>query len=425
MKTKLFLILIIATMALTACGKSTPTAVQTKAPVENLAEAPTTAATEAPAEVQTETPAETYPVEVPGQVTDSPASTYPIEQTAVPAVTYPIEQPVGPYTVVDALGREVAFDKVPERIALVGKGVFMVADAVYTYPETSSRVIAIAAMNQKSEAFIKMIDTDFASKQSIDKTAGPEQIAALQPDCVILKTTNPDLAAGLETLKIPYLYVDFETPEQYTRDLTTLGQLFQNPQRAAELSGFFADNLKTIEAGLVGLKEEEKPTTLLLYYDEADGAIAFKVAPVSWMQTTIVNLAGGIPAWTDTPLDKGWTIVSLEQVAAWNPDVIVVTSYNGSIPEIVEKLKTDPQWQLLDAVKNGKLFGMAADVYSFDQPDTRWALGVEWLAAILHPERFPDYDLTTSAQRFYQQLYMMDEASFQQNIVPLLTGTEN
>jgi len=65
---------------------------------------------------------------------------------------------------------------------------------------------------------------------------------------------------------------------------------------------------------------------------------------------------------------------------------------------------------------------MAADVYSYDQPDTRWALGVEWLASILHPERFPDYDLMKSAQKFYQELYMMDESSFQQNIVPLLTG---
>lgn len=385
MKTKLLLILTITALMLAAC---IPTAPATQIAMK----------TEVSVIPQTETTTVPSPV---------------VELTAAPVVGF---------TVVDALGREVKFEKVPERIALVGKGVFMVADAVYTYPETSSRLIAIAAMTQKSEAFIKMIDVDYASKQEIDRTAGPEQIAALQPDCVILKTTNPDLAAGLETLQIPFIYVDFETPEQYTRDLNTLGQLFQNPNRAAQLTTFFADNLKNIDAGLSGLEEEEKPKTLLLYYDEADGAIAFKVAPVSWMQTTIVNLAGGVPAWTDSPLDKGWTIVSLEQVAAWNPDVIVVTAYNGSIPEIVEKIKADPQFQLLDAVKNGKLYGMAADVYSFDQPDTRWALGVEWLASILHPDRFPNYDLMKSAQKFYQELYMMDESSFQQNIVPLLTG---
>jgi iron complex transport system substrate-binding protein len=229
----------------------------------------------------------------------------------------------------------------------------------------------------------------------------------------------------LDTLQIPYIYVDFETPEQYTRDLQTLGQLFQNPERAEELSNFFMENVESVKTALTGLTEEEKPDTLLLYYNESDGAIAFNVAPVSWMQTTIVELAGGNPVWKDTPLDKGWTKVSLEQVAAWNPEVIVVTAYTLSIPEVVEKLKADPQWQELEAVKNGKLYGMAADIYSYDQPDTRWALGLEWLAAILHPDRFPNYDLTQSAQKFYQQLYNLDEASFQQNIAPLLTGATN
>ena len=68
---------------------------------------------------------------------------------------------------------------------------------------------------------------------------------------------------------------------------------------------------------------------------------------------------------------------------------------------------------------------MAADVYSFDQPDTRWILGLEWLAATLHPDRFPNYSLTQSAQNFYRELYNMDEASFLQNIAPILTGAEN
>ncbi|MGB4594555.1 MAG: ABC transporter substrate-binding protein [Anaerolineaceae bacterium] len=389
MKSKLFLILTVVTLALTACVASTP------------ATAPTTVLTEAPVGAPTEAPAVPYPV---------------TESTNAPAESF---------TVVDALGREVSFNKVPERIALVGKGVFMVADAVYTFPETSTNIIAIAAMNQKSEAFIKMVDMDYASKQSIDRTAGPEQIAALQPDCVIMKTTNPDLGVGLDTLQIPYIYVDFETPEQYTRDLQTLGQLFQNPERAEVLSNFFMENEESVKTALTGLTEEEKPDTLLLYYNESDGAIAFNVAPVSWMQTTIVELAGGNPVWKDTPLDKGWTKVSLEQVAAWNPEVIVVTAYTLSIPEVVEKLKADPQWQELEAVKNGKLYGMAADIYSYDQPDTRWALGLEWLAAILHPDRFPNYDLTQSAQKFYQQLYNLDEASFQQNIAPLLTGATN
>lgn len=384
MKSKFFLVLIVVAFALSACAIPTP--------------APTAAPTQAPTEAPTQAP------------TEAPTAEPTPESTS--------------FTVTDALDRTVTFDKVPERIAVVGKGVFMVADAIYAFPETSTRLVAVAAMNQKSASFLKMIDVEYDSKQSIDRSAGPEQIAALQPDCVVLKTTNPDLITGLEALQIPVVAVAFETPEQYASDIATLGQLFQNPERAAVVAGYYQEGVQAVTDGLADLTEEEKPSVLLLYYNEEDGAIAFNVAPASWIQTTMVELAGGKPVWTEAQLEKGWTKVSFEQLAAWNPEVIVVTAYSLSIPEVVETLKADAQWQQLEAVKNGKLYGMAADVYSFDQPDTRWIMGVEWMAATLHPEHFPGFDLATSAQEFYQTIYNMDVVSFQQNILPILSGAE-
>ncbi|HNY84653.1 MAG TPA: ABC transporter substrate-binding protein, partial [Anaerolineaceae bacterium] len=171
------------------------------------------------------------------------------------------------------------------------------------------------------------------------------------------------------------------------------------------------------------LSEEERPDTLLLYYNETDGAVAFSVAPKNWIQTMLVEMAGGRPVWGEAQLEKGWMKVTLEQIAAWNPEVIVVTAYSLNIPEVVQKLNADPQFQALEAVKNGKFYGMAADVYSFDQPDTRWIMGVEWLAELLHPDRFPNFILTDAAEEFYRELYGMDKTSFQQNILPILTGT--
>ena len=47
-----------------------------------------------------------------------------------------------------------------------------------------------------------------------------------------MKTTNAEMGDGLAALGIPVVFVDFETLEQYSRDLATLGQLFQNPERA-------------------------------------------------------------------------------------------------------------------------------------------------------------------------------------------------
>ncbi len=138
---------------------------------------------------------------------------------------------------------------------------------------------------------------------------------------------------------------------------------------------------------------------MILYYNEKDGAIAFNVPPLSWMQTLIVQTAGGNPVWADANPVDSWTKVSLEQVAAWNPDIIFIVAYFNPVDDVVASLKADPQWQALDAVKNDKIFGFATDVYSWDQPDTRWILGLTWVAGKLHPDLFPDLDMAKERRR--------------------------
>jgi hypothetical protein len=49
-------------------------------------------------------------------------------------------------------------------------------------------------------------------------------------------------------------------------------------------------------------------------------------------------------------------------------------------------------------------------------------LGLAWVASKLHPDLFPALDITREAQAFYQELYGMDEAAFQQNILPTFKG---
>lgn len=332
----------------------------------------------------------------------------------------------GSITVTDALGRNVTFDKAPQKIVLAGKALFMVADAIYTFPEAGSRIAALGSTAQGSGNFIPMIDPTFSVKISLDSSAGPEQIAAAQPDCVIMKSSNAEkLGTPLEALKIPVVYLDFETPDQYQRDLKTLGQLFQNPDRAAKVAAFYQGKVDSITQTVSALKDDQKPRTLLLYYSEKDGAVAFNVPPMSWMQTSLVQLAGGLPVWQDANPGSGWTKVSLEQVAAWNPDVIFIVAYLNPVNDVVKKLKADPQWQLLNAVKNNKVYGFATDVYSWDQPDTRWVLGLIWVADKLHPDLFPGLDIMKEVQAFYKDMYGMDDASFQKNIQPLLTGLIN
>jgi iron complex transport system substrate-binding protein len=332
----------------------------------------------------------------------------------------------GGFTVTDALGREVFFDTVPRRIVLAGKALFMVADAVYTFPEAGNSIVALASTEQGSGNFIPMIDPTFEAKISLDIGAGAEQIAAAQPDCVITKSTNAEkLGPSLEAIDVPVVYLDFETPEQYQRDLATLGQLFQNPDRAAQVAAFYQDRVNSIADRVSGLMDDQKPRTLILYYSDKDNTVAFNVPPMNWMQTLLVTIGGGDPVWKDANPGSGWTKVGLEQVAAWNPDVIFIVAYFNPIDDVVTTLKSDPQWLALSAVTNDRIYGFPQDVYSWDQPDSRWILGLTWVAGKLHPDLFPHVDIQEEAQTFYKELYGMDNASFESNIQPLLAGDVN
>jgi iron complex transport system substrate-binding protein len=346
------------------------------------------------------------------QATATPAPAPTEAPTAVPATETPADTSV---TIVDALGREVKLPALPQRIVITGKALFMIADAAYLFPGAADKVTGLGDAGQGSGNFIKLIDPNYAAKATLAKDAGAEQVAALQPDLVILKSYLAEsVGAPIEALGIPVVYIDFETPEQYQRDLAILGKVFGDEARATEVAAFYQNKADAITAAV---QDAPKPRVLILYYNEKDGNVAFNVPPLSWMQTQMVQMAGGEPVWADANPAKGWTQVTLEQIAAWDADQIFVISYFKPAPEVVDALKADPNWQSIRAVQEGKLYPFAADLYSWDQPDPRWILGLTWLAGKLHPDLFPALDMTAEVQNFYQTLYGLDEAFVEENIV--------
>lgn len=352
-----------------------------------------------------------------------PVTVTPPEETA----TQPPQEEPGQvqYTVQDALGRTVTLDKVPERIVIAGKAVFMLTDAVYAFPGAMDRVVGISNTNQGRGDFITLLDTKAAEKITLANDVGPEQVAALQPDLVILKSYLAEsLGSPLETLGIPVVYLNLETPEQYSTDLATLGQVFQNEERAAELIDYYNETVSKVASATAGMDEAEKPRVLLLYYSEKEGNVAFNVPPKGYIQTFLVEAAGGLPVWLDIELGSGWTKVGLEQIAAWDPDQIYVVAYTKNAELVVDDLKADPNWQGLKAVTGEQIYAFPADFYSWDQPDVRWVLGLQWLASKIHPDLWTDFNSVQAAMGFFEKLYGIDNTTFLELITPLMTGIQ-
>lgn len=330
---------------------------------------------------------------------------------------------MGDLTIIDARGKEIKLPGIPQRIVVAGKASFMVIDAVYLFPTAWARLATIGKEEQGTDAFLQAIDPGYASKTVLGREAGPEQIAAAKPDVVLLKKASAEnLGKALEALGIPVVCVDFETPDQYDRDLAILGHLFGQEARANELGTLIHERLTRIEKVLAGLDEASKPSVLLIYYSVRDGTVAVNVPPKTWMQTLLVKMAGGRPVWEGAQLGQGWTKVGFEQIAAWDPDQVFVVSYFVDTAKVMAELAADKRWQALRAVGAKKIWAFPGDLISWDQPDPRWMLGVTWLATKIHPERFTGVDMTAEASDFFKTFYGLDSTVMKSVIIPKMHG---
>ena len=324
---------------------------------------------------------------------------------------------------IDASGNELNLQSPPERIVIAGRASQMILHAAYLFPEAVERIVGMEQRAQRKISMLPLVDPDFDGKTQLERDAAAEQIAPLQPEAVIMKTYMAErLGDPLNQLDIPVVYMDLETPDQFLRDVEGLGELFANPGRAGQVKSFYLDRLAQVETGLAGLGADERPSVLLLQYDNRGGEVAFNVPSTDWLQTQMVELAGGEPVWVQAAEGGGWTVVNLEQVAAWDPDMIFIVNYFGDPGEAASELRQDPIWAALRAVQEDNLFAFPGDYLSWDQPDTRWILGLQWLASVLHPQRFESLDMEGEVLTFYEDLYGLDAGIVEREVLPLITG---
>ena len=303
----------------------------------------------------------------------------------------------------------------PARIVMGGRAVVMVADAVYAFPSARSLVVAVGGTDQGLGTFLEAVAPGFLAKPPLDRQAGAEAYAALKPDLVILKSgMRGALGAGFEALGIKALYLDLESPEDYYEDLAVLGAALGQEARAGELVAYYRDIVERVAA-----TRGPDRKRVLVVQATGDG---YEVPPDSWMQTRLVEMAGGIPVWKGSNPGSGWAKVGPEQMAAWNPDIVVVISYREGVSAVAARVKADPRLSGLEAVADGAVYGFPQDFYSWDQPDTRWGLGLLWLGRILGPAGAERPTMESEARRFFALFYGFDAAAFDRVILPRLAG---
>ena len=93
--------------------------------------------------------------------------------------------------------------------------------------------------------------------------------------------------------------------------------------------------------------------------------------------------------------------VSLEQVLAWDPEVIVTVE-----PEFAAGVRGDPLWRGVRAVRDGRIYLVPQDPFGWVDfpPSVNRLIGLWWLGRVLYPAEFPE-DLRALTREFYTLFY--------------------
>jgi len=323
--------------------------------------------------------------------------------------------------VVDGAGRTVVLQRCPERIVVVGRGAFIPLHMLAMFPESRHRLVGYEKRGPADEAFLTLIDADYASIPTMAANPGTEQIASLRPDLVLTKGRFAGaLERAMAVLDIPVIHLGVENPERFLADVDNLGRILGNPDRAAAIRTYYRSRLDAIDAVTGALSDAQRPSVLVLSYNERGGERCVQVPGNTWIQTLQVRRSGGRPVWLDPFKGRhGWRLVGLEQIAAWDPEkIFVIVWYRLDGCRALKTLAGDRAWQHLSAASGGGLHLFPADLYGWDTPDPRWILGMLWSATRIHPELFAHIQMKQEVYAFFSQLYGLDREKVDTHILP-------
>ncbi|MDO5696043.1 MAG: ABC transporter substrate-binding protein [Eubacteriales bacterium] len=217
-----------------------------------------------------------------------------------------------------------------------------------------------------------------------------------------------------EKLNIPVLVVNgrFEARADAFR---FLGTVFGEEDRCEMLAQYCEETLSEVEKGLAKIPDAERVS---LYYAEGENGLATE--PESSSHAAVFKFAGAknVAAVELTP-GPGRTPVTLEQILAWDPDVIFMGKGKGSP---YAEITSNPDWSHIKAVKEGRVYEAPNLPFSWIDrpPSVQQYLGLRYVAQTLYPDYF-NYDLKEETKRFFKLFFNVNLTD--EEAAELLGGT--
>ena len=237
-------------------------------------------------------------------------------------------------------------------------------------------------------------------------TTNLEVLLRLKPDLILDVGSINDSYISLadrvqEQTGIPYALLDgrFAATVPAYR---LLGELIHRENDAATFARYAEETIAMIKGRIDKIPEAQRPR---VYYGRGPRGLetglggSINVETIEFLGAR--NVAG--------ERKGGIATVSVEQVLAWNPDVIITIE-----PAFAASLRSNLLWASMNAVADGRVYVSPHLPFGWVDfpPSVNRLIGLWWLAKALYPAQFPE-DLRPITRDFYQRFYHMTPSDAQ------------
>ncbi len=216
---------------------------------------------------------------------------------------------------------------------------------------------------------------------SPDAGSDPEEIVSLDPEIVIASAfTSADLVEQLTSVGIDVVKADLEDSALgNVPNILLLGYMLGTEERAIELADQVTERVKLVADRVAGSADSSPRVLAISRFSD------IFVAGGGSTEGGIIDAAGGINAAAEDGV-QGHQSISIEGIAALNPEIILLTQPEDSALEFADELYADPALADVAAVRDRKI--VYADP-TFYTTLSHWNVrGIEESARLFYPEVF-------------------------------------
>ncbi|MCX6561420.1 MAG: ABC transporter substrate-binding protein [Candidatus Aminicenantes bacterium] len=237
-----------------------------------------------------------------------------------------------------------------------------------------------------------------------DYNVNLETVARLAPDVIFAAPEDQRIVRALED-KTGIPTVALASLGRFDRlrgEIRMLGEILGRSGRADEILRLYDDVLDPIRKKTSGLPPDARPRIYLAFWGEKTRTpVAYEPVDAAGGTNVAANL---LPSFLGTLIAS----VGIERILAWDPDLILVQgNYPPSQRRVTtESFRADPRFRSIRAVRQGRVrytFGF----WNWWDP-AEALVETAYLAALFHPDLFPDFSLEKSGNAVFRAVYGRD-----------------